>query len=512
MKPETLMDAIGRLDDSLLTEAVQPRRRTWVRWIAVAAAICLTISAVWLVPHYMNNSMGTTLPGDTSAAESDIISGNDEAVDSQGDVLDNEETDAPQCLMPMGNVLAKAVYPKMPARPAGYSNDEAARQAWRTDLNERYHLLADKPADMTVFYTNTMKTFLSDTRGENCVFAPLNVYLALSMLAETTDGNSRSQLLNVLGVKDLGTLRKQGDCLWNGTYRDDGAVTCRLANSMWLADGEIYKQAPLDILAERYYASSFAGEMGSAEYTALLQEWLNEQTGGLLKQQAGNVELTPDTALALASTIYFSARWDAEFLTDRNKKDIFSTPTGKVTVEYMCRKPVDSLYDGENYTAYRMSMDANRYNMWLFLPHKGTTPEELAGDPALLHIMKNYGHIEGWYGEVDLQVPKFDAMSECDLVEGLKTLGMTDVFAESADFSPLSNREDLFVDKIQHAARVKIDEEGCTAAAYTVERLCGSAKPEDEETRPFIVNRPFLFAVTASDDATVLFTGIVNEP
>ena len=170
-----------------------------------------------------------------------MISGNDEVADSQddmadGDVLDNEETDTPECLMPMGNVLAKAVYPKMPVRPAGYSNDEAARQAWRTDLNERYRLLKDMPGDMTAFYTDTMKTFLSNTKGENRIYAPLNVYLALSMLAETAGGDSRRQLLDLLGVKDMATLQERCNRLWNGTYRDDGAVTCRLANSMWLAD------------------------------------------------------------------------------------------------------------------------------------------------------------------------------------------------------------------------------------------------------------------------------------
>ena len=309
-------------------------------------------------------------------------------------------------------------------------------------------------------------------------------------------------------------MRQQGSNLWNGIYRDDGAVTCRLANSMWLADGETYNRTLLDTLAAQYYASAFSGRMGSAEYTALLQDWLDEQTGGLLKQQAGNVELYPNTVLALASTLYFSARWDAEFIPERNKPDTFSAPTGKVSAEYMCRKPMDTLYDGDGYTAYRMTLDEGRYSMWLFLPRKGTTPEELAGDPSLVRLMKDYSDTEGWYGEIDLQVPKFDVVSDCDLVEGLKMLGVTDIFSDNtADFSALSDRDDLFVDEIRHTARVQIDEEGCTAAAYTVDRMCGSAMPEDEQTREFILNRPFLFAVTDNaTDPTLLFTGVVNDP
>ena len=40
----------------------------------------------------------------------------------------------------------------------------------------------------------------------------------------------------------------------------------------------------LETLAEYYYASSYSGTMGSMEYNKMLQDWLNEQTGGLLKE------------------------------------------------------------------------------------------------------------------------------------------------------------------------------------------------------------------------------------
>ena len=62
-----------------------------------------------------------------------------------------------------------------------------------------------------------------------------------------------------------------------------------------------------------------------------------------------------------------------------------------------------------------------------------------------------------------------------------------------------------------HAARTAIDEEGVTAAAYTLISIeaTSAAVPEDEID--FVLDRPFLFAVTGSDGLP-LFTGIVNEP
>ena len=49
----------------------------------------------------------------------------------------------------------------------------------------------------------------------------------------------------------------------------------------------------MDTLADTYYASSFRGEMGSADFNKALQDWLNEQTGGLLSDQTGSIELEP---------------------------------------------------------------------------------------------------------------------------------------------------------------------------------------------------------------------------
>lgn len=125
---------------------------------------------------------------------------------------------------------------------------------------------------------------------------------------------------------------------------------------------------------------------------------------------------------------------------------------------------------------------------------------------------------EGWTGQkyltINLSMPKFDVSSDLDLIEGLKALGVTDVFDPNvSNFDPLeaSTDDPLYISKAKHAARVKVDEEGCEAAAYTVMIInCGAAMPPDDEV-DFTLDRPFLFAVTG-DSGLPLFTGVVNQP
>ena len=94
--------------------------------------------------------------------------------------------------------------------------------------------------------------------------------------------------------------------------------------------------------------------------------------------------------------------------------------------------------------------------------------------------------------------------------EELKKLGITDVLnADTADFSPLAGPgAGIFLSQADHAARVKVDEYGVEAAAYTVVLGALGAIPPEEEV-DFVLDRPFLFVIT-SRQGLPLFCGIVQ--
>lgn len=58
--------------------------------------------------------------------------------------------------------------------------------------------------------------------------------------------------------------------------------------------------------------------------------------------------------------------------------------------------------------------------------------------------------------------------------------------------------------------RVMVDEEGSTAMAYTVLAVAGAGMPPEEEVG-FVLDRPFIYAITKRDDLP-LFVGMVNQP
>ena len=410
----------------------------------------------------------------------------------------------------------------MAAYVAKWSGEE--RNQWSQDVSTQRAKMMGQNYGMTDFYVDTMATILGEDTGKNRVFSPLSLYLAMGMMAETTGGNSRQQILDLLRVEDMDALRVKCTGLWNGVFIDDTASICRLSNSLWLCNdlryGE-YNIETVERLAQQYYATVYRGEMGSEEYNAALRGWLNDRTGGLLKGPAENIKLPQNTVAALVNAIQFGMKWNHKF-TD-TYDGAFYTDQGAVTVPFMYwydkYVKLTTSY-GDQFTAVKLPMDGggsagNGYAMTIFLPAEGVTPEVLLQDPQALGLLENTSQKPKATQSqaVILQIPKFDITSDTDLKEKLKLLGVTDVFDENlADASGIFSQiaGPVALDKVQHAVRVKIDEEGCEAAAYTVLNTTRKGINTDQPL-DFTVDRPFMFAVTGPGN-TILFAGIVENP
>ena len=507
---EKLDKALDEISDDKIAEAAEAKRVHPIRWASAIAAVLATAI------------LGTSLYA--PRATSDEAPDND-AAPSYGYSTNGETAQQPAFTTPdYGSaLLAAPVYPEMAPYPDeskylesdNWDAFDLEYEAWREDQKAQRDQPAGYADSLDSYFSDSIPTLLSGSDSENAVCSPLNIYMALALLAETTDGESRQQILGLLGADSIDVLRTQAGQVWNAHYMADSASTCLLANSLWLDAELTYDMSTVKTLADSYYASVFQGDLGTETMDQMLRDWLNEQTGGLLQEQTQELSMDPDTWLALASTIYFRAKWNSEFNEDRNTEDIFHAPDGDKTVTYMNR--TDSYgpyYWGDDFGAVRLGLEDGSC-MWLILPDEGLTPGDLLeSGKALAMVMAGAGGYENQKSiMVNIRLPKFDVRANMDLAGKLQELGITDVFSDAtADFTPILPElgQDCWLDSVSHAARVKIDEEGVEAAAYTVMLTCGAGMPPEDEI-DFILDRPFLFVITSHDNLP-LFAGVVNDP
>ena len=152
--------------------------------------------------------------------------------------------------------LAEATYPESAPYPneAKYSGAkyEAAYDAWSADRRARNTAASSVDGALDDYIRAALPALLSGVDGKNAVCSPVSVYMALSMLAEVTDGDTRAQILSLLGADSMESLRKTAGNVWAANYQNDGAVTSILADSLWLSDSMDYNSNTLARRADSY--------------------------------------------------------------------------------------------------------------------------------------------------------------------------------------------------------------------------------------------------------------------
>ena len=418
-------------------------------------------------------------------------------------------------------IFYEAEYPESVSMPdqMDYISDDGNLDfdAYYEDYNRwaeasRGKMLSNGEADsLSQYFCDISQEILAREDKKNKVLSPVNVYLALSMLAEITDGTTRSEILKLLNAESAEQLRKQANRVFLSVYENDGQTTSIPASSVWLRDDIEYKKDALGILSKDYFASSFTGKMGAPEYDQKIQKWLSDATRGLLSEQAENITFDPETIIALATSLYFKAGWNSVFDITLTKKDVFHGVSGDEEAEFMHKGGTDTYYWSDNFGAVALPL-TNGGSMWFILPDEGVAPEKLFEEGKILSLVqKPYEWADRKNLIVNKFVPKFDVTGENDLIESLRNLGIEAAFnSDRSDFTPLTDIDEIVVSKAQHDARVKIDEQGVEAAAFTVIMAMATSARPPEDRMDFIVDRPFAFVIT-SRDGLALFAGVVNE-
>ena len=481
MKKEQFYELLGDVDGEAVKTAENPPVKTKKPWIKLAAAAAACLAAV--------AGIGIGYKIINSEPSSEIDTG-----------------------IKKNMLLAAAVYPEIPTYPD--ESDQEAYEAWWAAKSA----LRDQPdgyeEGFDAFFSDSTRAILSDAGTENIIYSPLSLYMALGMSAEITDGDTRQQILDVLKQGDIDTLRSHARSIWLANYMDDGMAKCILAASLWMDNNITYNRDTVDLLSGNYYSSVFTGDPGSDEYNRLMQSWLNEQTDGLLSDYISGMEMDPETVLTLASTVNYSGKWNHRFSEEDTEIDTFHSPGGDIQCVFMNDKRDTLYYWGDKFASVSMKLE-NNGQMRLILPDEGISMEELINDEEAIGFMLYYSRGAQYpnckFVTVDMSIPKFDISSDIDLRDGLRKLGITDLFDPArSDFSPLTEDADgIALSGVQQDTRVMIDEEGCKASSLTTMIYAGAMMPEDQVD--FVLDRPFIFEIV-SETGLPLFVGIVNNP
>lgn len=382
-----------------------------------------------------------------------------------------------------------------------------------TETSGREEISEDFLSGVRDFSFKSASTILNDIKSkENNIYSPVSLYMALAILAETTEGSTQEEILKVLSMEDMDLLSSETPKLFRSLYTDNEIGKLNLANSLWLSNGYDFKNKTIDKLTSEYYAHSFSVDFSDSSTAKSISDWVSKYTGGNLGTDPETFKATQDQVMSIINTIYFYDQWQNKFDPELTKADDFHLEGGeKVSNDFMNMPGSQQVFaKGDNYTSSSLSFK-NDCSMVFVLPDEGVSPYDIINNPDTLEEAINFvGTPKENFGEVTFKIPKFDFSNDLNLNDSLKKLGLEEVYNFSANFSPLTESNDLYVSSVNQSASISIDEIGCEAAAFTQILVCGGLGLATEKV-DMILNRPFIFAIR-DHSGTPLFIGVINNP
>ena len=326
---------------------------------------------------------------------------------------------------------------------------------------------------------------------QNLVVSPYSAGVALSMLAEGAEGQTRAEFDDALNgclfmAEDLGS---------------NDSVVVKSANSVWVGDNFSIRNKYVGLLEKDYDAFVTTQNFLDIATVHAINNWCSENTEGKITKVIDR--LTSNDVMVLINALYFNAPWhkafDEEATADRvfhgvkDKEVPMMTQRGKFRyAQYQDCQMIELPYAGERYAMYVVlppaGMDVNA-----IIPYIG----ESAFDAAMGMLSSR---------EVVLTMPKFKLETSLILNKALEKMA----FTGAADFKGMAATGNLALSMVKQQCYIDVSEQGTEAAAVTVAQVRLTSAGINPVAR-MTVDRPFLFFIRDTQDGNILFAGkIVN--
>jgi len=342
----------------------------------------------------------------------------------------------------------------------------------------------------------------------NLVLSPYNIYEALLMLYEGSNGTTRAEIGRALGIDPECSVWDAYRELRSTVINGSGAATLDLGSGIWI-NATFYRamrQEYVDNL--RRYFQSVAREFPTLnELVDDVNSYVENKTRGLIKRIMELEYVDERTAVVLLTTLYFNASWEEPF--EPIDMAFTSIDGSEKLVKGMERSGEFYVYEGEDVIAVLIPYNNSNYGLLIIMP-KNTS--EFGDYTKKLNPDVVRGIVGGMSKvRVRLVMPKFEVETKMDDAEEvLRSLGIREAFEPYiADLTRMAHvkRGDLYVDRVIHAAKIRVYEEGTEAAAATAIIIKVTASIDE---RTVVIDKPFIFMVIDMNNLIPIFIGQVT--
>lgn len=331
---------------------------------------------------------------------------------------------------------------------------------------------------------------------ENLVVSPYSAGVALSMLMEGAEGQTRAELDDALN----GCIFKAEDLGGNDS------IVVKSANSVWVGDNFSIKNKYVSLLEKDYDAFVTTQDFLDPATVHAINNWCSENTEGKIKEIVDR--LNSNDVMILINALYFNAPWQKGFDAELTKKGVFHGIQKDAQVDMMFQRTKFRYAQYQGCQMVELPYAGGRYSMYVVLP-----PEGLDINSVIPYISESafdaaMGMLEST--EVVLTMPKFKLETSLVLNDALQNMGVETAFSGAADFSGITASGSLALEQVKQKCYIDVTEKGTEAAAVTSVQVRLTSVDRNPVAR-MTVNRPYIFFIQDSKSGNILFAGKVVD-
>ncbi len=392
-----------------------------------------------------------------------------------------------------------------PLDPVGFEPSPGATRA---------EVSTDAPTPVLVAALNDtgFELLRSQPSTENLVLSPTSIGHAVLMVRDAADSSTGTAIDRALSFPEGIAAHEAWNAIDNAIAQSnetnqaiDASLTpvVALAGRVWPDVTTSPDQTWIDLLSSHHGADVEAIDRGWPEDSrVLVNDWVSEQTNGLIPELLPNGFIDDQTVLILTDAVYFKAQWRQIFGKYGEVNMPFHLLDGSTT-------PISMLRDleqsgprgiGSGYIAAELPYLGDDYSMLLVIPDEGRFDEIRSTISSDFLTSVDAGLTSGPY---ELLMPEWNTTSQLDLLPWL-----TDIGVAPGNYPGIA--PGAFLAGGVHAADIAVDEIGTIAAAATALSFATSGPPDPEIT--IAADRPFIYVIRHVDTGLALFVGQVTNP
>ena len=507
MNNKDLHDAIGEIDTSLIADVAEARKTTKsrrfsiaVKYVSVAACVCLVVlvSVIVGMGIFKGSEPDANIPaGDTFATSADTTapSVSDNAVTKEP-VRDISETSPNSVKNDVADEPAEDMF--VPANSNDLTSGVMADKLSNNSTN---------PADFSITVADfSFELFKNTITGNgNEMLSPLSALYALTMCANSVEGESLRQIENAVGLtrdEMNAFVSAYMDALPNG---DGYSLKC--ANSLWLEDtDELWvSDAYLSNIKEYLSAQVFSAPFDNTTVEDI-NNWVSHNTDGMIDKLLDTIG--GNEYAFLINALCFDAEWHEPFWEFKYKYDFtLEDGTTKIYESYMAGETSDGYLEDDDTTGFVYNYKDDSFAMVVLLPNEGVSINDyvksLNGEKIHVLIQNKK--------DTSLSITMLPFTSSYDgrLNESFKKMGICDIFdPEKIELTAFRGYEPSFYGDTIHKTYIEVNKDGTKAAAVSSMSMSYKGIPD----KCISVNRPFVYMIVDCENGIPLFIGTMMEP